>query len=305
MAVSVIAVVGATATGKSDLALDLAERFDAEIVNADAMQLYRGMDIGTAKVPPDARRGIPHHQLDVLDVHQEASVAAYQHHARQDLASITARGRPAVVVGGSGLYVRALLDEMSFPGTDPQVRAALEQRAAREGPGTLHAELARLDPAAAQRIDSRNVRRIVRALEVIELTGEPFSANLPEHRYAIEAVQIGLGLSDEELDERIGARAAAMYATGLLEETRDLVARGLEQGRTANRAVGYAQALAVLRGELAESEAIADTARATRQLARRQRKWFRRDPRVHWITAGERATARAVRYLEDEVSSCL
>lgn len=289
MSADVIAVVGPTATGKSDLALDLAQRLDAEIINADAMQLYRGMDIGTAKVPPGQRRGIPHHQLDVLDVHQEASVAAYQHHGRADLAAIASRGRTAVVVGGSGLYVRALLDDITFPGTDPVLRAELEQRAAREGAEALHAELAAADPAAAQRIDPRNARRIVRALEVVQLTGEPFTAYLPQYRYVIEATQIGLTRPPELLDAAIDARAAAMFDAGLVEETRGLVAKGLERGRTANRAVGYAQALAVLRGQTDVSQAVADTARATRQLARRQLKWFRRDPRVHWIPAEDGA----------------
>ncbi|MGC0251078.1 tRNA (adenosine(37)-N6)-dimethylallyltransferase MiaA [Pseudactinotalea sp. Z1748] len=298
MSASVIAIVGPTATGKSDLALDLAEHLGAEIVNADAMQFYRGMDIGTAKVPVAQRRGIPHHQLDVLEVHQEASVAAYQKYGRADLAAIAARGRRAVVVGGSGLYVRALLDEMRFPGTDPHVRAELETRAEAEGPGVLHAELVRVDPVAAARIDSRNARRIVRALEVIRLTGEPFSANLPEHRYAIPAVQIGLEMPAAQLDQRIDARAVSMFEAGLIDETRALVANGLERGRTANRAVGYAQALAVLRGECDVAQAVADTGLATRQLARRQIKWFRRDPRVHWLRAGAGVLHRALGHLE-------
>ncbi len=293
----VIAVVGPTATGKSDLALDLAVELGGEIVNADAMQLYRGMDIGTAKVPPGERRGIPHHQLDVLRVDQEASVAAYQHHGRADLSAIGARGRPAIVVGGSGLYVRALLDRMSFPGTDPELRAHLEDRAGREGAGALHAELARLDPDAAQRIDPRNTRRVVRALEVIHLTGLPFSANLPDYRYQVPAVQIGLAMPHEELDARIEERAERMFAAGLLEETCRLREEGLERGRTANRAVGYAQALAVLRSQMTTPEAVADTARATRQLARRQVKWFRRDPRVHWIPAGAGALDHAMDHL--------
>lgn len=289
-----IAVVGPTATGKSDLALDLAQRYDAEILNADAMQLYRGMDIGTAKIAPGARRGIAHHQLDVLHVSQEASVAAYQRHGRDDLAQISQRGRAAVVVGGSGLYVRALLDEMSFPGTDPQVRAALEARVAAEGAAVLHRELARADPVAAHRIDPGNARRIVRALEVIELTGEPFSANLPEHRYAIPTIQIGLQMPQAELDARIDARAAEMFSAGLIEETRALIPAGLDGGRTAKRAVGYAQALAVLRGDSNVAEAVASTALATRQLARRQMKWFRRDPRVYWLQAGAGTGERAV-----------
>lgn len=297
MSADVIAVVGPTATGKSDLALDLAEHLGAEIINADAMQLYRGMDIGTAKVPRERRRGIPHHQLDVLDVHQEASVAAYQRHGRADLGAIASAGRAAVVVGGSGLYVRALLDDITFPGTDPGLRAELEQRAAEEGAGALHAELATVDPEAAQRIDPRNARRVVRALEVVQLTGEPFTAYLPQHRYAIKATQIGLWRPREVLDAAIDARAATMFEAGLIEETRELVSQGLDHGRTAKTAVGYAQARAVLRGQSDVARAVADTAQATRQLARRQLKWFRRDPRVHWIQTDHRMLERALAHL--------
>lgn len=282
----VVAIVGPTATGKSDLALDLAEHLGAEIINADAMQLYRGMDIGTAKLPVEQRRGIAHHQLDVLDVTEDASVAAYQKYARADLTAIRNRSAAVVIVGGSGLYLRALLDRIDFPGTDPDVRAAWEARAAEDGPGVLHDELARRDPEAAARIERGNARRIVRALEVIELTGEPFSANLPDYTYAIPAVQIGLDLPAAELDGRIDARAEQMFATGLVAETEHLLARGLAQGRTAARAVGYTQALAVLRGGLSPDEAVAQTALATRQLARRQRKWFRRDQRITWLSAG-------------------
>ncbi|UFU04202.1 tRNA (adenosine(37)-N6)-dimethylallyltransferase MiaA [Ruania suaedae] len=298
-----IAVVGPTATGKSDLALDLAELLGseaggetgAEIVNADAMQFYRGMDIGTAKLPPAERRGIAHHQLDVLEVTEEANVAHYQQQARADVAAIHARGRAAIVVGGSGLYVRALLDRIEFPGTDPQVRAAWERRAADEGPGMLHQELARQDPEAASRIDRANTRRIVRALEVIELTGRPYSANLPDHTYEIPAVQMGLDLPDDDLDRRIAARARRMFADGLAAETELLLEEGLQQGRTASRAVGYAQAIAWIRGECTEAEAIESTAVATRQLARRQRKWFRRDPRLTWLAPGPDLLDRARR----------
>ncbi|QOR72124.1 tRNA (adenosine(37)-N6)-dimethylallyltransferase MiaA [Ruania alkalisoli] len=293
----VIAVIGPTATGKSDLALDLAEWLGgtsgAEIVNADAMQLYRGMDIGTAKLGPHERRGITHHQLDVLEVTEEASVARYQQQARADVAAIHGRGRAAIVVGGSGLYVRALLDRIEFPGTDPAVRAAWERRAAEEGPGVLHGELTRQDPEAGRRIDRANTRRIVRALEVIEITGRPFSANLPDHTYEIPAVQIGIDLPTGELDRRIDTRARRMFAEGLAAETELLLAEGLEDGRTASRAVGYAQAIAWIRGECDEAEAIESTALTTRQLARRQRKWFRRDPRVTWLTPGDDLLDRA------------
>lgn len=294
----VIAVVGPTATGKSELALDLAAELDGEIVNADAMQLYRGMDVGTAKTPPQQRRGIPHHQLDVLDVTQEASVAAYQVDGRGDVAAIAARGRRPVVVGGSGLYVRALLDELSFPDTDPELRDELERRAERLGPGILHDELAALDPDAAARIDRRNARRVVRALEVVRLTGRPFAASQPQQpRAVVPAVQLAIGVPRPELTERIALRARAMFAGGLLEETRELLDAGLEDGRTARRAVGYAQAVAHIRGELDLEEAVTATAIATRQLARRQMTWFRRDTRIAWLTPGPDLLARARRLL--------
>jgi tRNA dimethylallyltransferase len=283
----VLAVVGSTATGKSDLALDVVELLGgadaAEVVNADAMQLYRGMDVGTAKLPVAERRGVVHHQLDVLEVTEEANVAAYQREARADLAAVAGRGRRGVLVGGSGLYVRAVLDELEFPGTDPEVRGRLEERAEEEGPGILYRELAERDPLAAERIPPGNTRRIVRALEVIELTGRPYSATLPEHRYHQPAVQVAIDVPREELLTRISARARAMLDGGLLEETRELLAAGLAQGRTASRAVGYAQAVAVLEGRLSVDDAHEAISVATRQLARRQQQWFRRDPRVHWL----------------------
>lgn len=289
----VVAVVGMTATGKSDLALDLAEALGGEVVNADAMQLYRGMDVGTAKLTVAERRGVPHHQLDVLDVTEEARVAAYQRAAREDLAAVAARGNRPLLVGGSGLYVRAALDHLEFPGTDPRVRAELERRAETEGRRALHDELARLDPVAAARIDPRNARRVVRALEVIAVTGRPFSAALPEHVYALPAVQIAIDVPRPELDGRIARRAAAMMAGGLVEETEVLLGRGLAEGVTARRAVGYAQAMDVLAGRRTREEATEDIAVATRQLARRQEKWFRRDPRIHWLAPGPRADVLA------------
>ncbi|MBO3087485.1 tRNA (adenosine(37)-N6)-dimethylallyltransferase MiaA [Cellulomonas dongxiuzhuiae] len=279
----VVAVVGPTATGKSDLALDLAQALGAEVVNTDAMQLYRGMDVGTAKLPPDERRGVPHHLLDVLDPLQEASVADYQELARGVLVDLAGRGVRAVAVGGSGLYVRALLDRMEFPGTDPQLRAALEQRVEVEGARALHDELAAADPVAAEGIGPRNARRIVRALEVIALTGRPYSANLPGHEYEVPAVQIGLDCDRATLDARIERRVERMWDGGLLDEVRLLAAHGM--GRTASRAVGYAQALAQLDGELDEQAARAATAAGTRRLARKQMGWFGRDPRVHWLDA--------------------
>lgn len=279
----VIAIVGATATGKSALALDLAEALDAEVINADAMQFYRGMDIGTAKLPVAERRGIAHHQLDTLEVHQDASVAHFQTGARRDIDEIHSRGKRAVVVGGSGLYLRALLDEFSFPPTDPELRAALEARAASEGPGILHRELAAVDPAAAARIAPQNAKRIVRALEVIAIQGAPYESELPKHTYAIPAVQLGLRVPFDILDARIDARADRMWDDGLLAETEGLVARGLRDGTTARRAVGYAQALDHLSGASTQAQAREATRIATRRLARKQLKWFDPDPRVMWI----------------------
>ena len=284
---AVIAVVGPTATGKSDLSLDLAEREPSEIVNADAMQLYRGMDIGTAKVPPDARRGIPHHQLDVLDVTEEASVAAYQRAARADIEQIRAAGKRAILVGGSGLYVRAVLEHFEFPATDPEVRARLMERAEQIGPGLLHDELARRDPEAAAQIDRANTRRIVRALEVIELTGAPFTASLPDPTYVYPTVAVGIDVDGAALDARINAREREMFTRGLVEETEALLGRGLAEGKTASRAVGYQQAIDVIAGRCTRAEAIEQVALATRQLARRQRKWFKRDNRITWIGQNE------------------
>ncbi|MFI7587616.1 tRNA (adenosine(37)-N6)-dimethylallyltransferase MiaA [Spongisporangium articulatum] len=279
----IVAVVGATATGKSDLALDLAERLDGEIVNADALQLYRGMDIGTAKVPLEDRRGVPHHLLDVLDVTQEAALAAYQRDARAAIGEIHARGRVAVLTGGSGLYVRAALDRLEIPPTDPAVRRRLEAEAADAGAPAMHARLAERDPAAAAAILPGNVRRVVRALEVIELTGRPFSATLPTREYAAPAVQLGLEAPREELDVRIAARVERMWAAGLVAETERLLGLGLRTGRTAGRAIGYVQAVQFLDGELSETRAREDTVTGTRRLARRQESWFRADPRVRWL----------------------
>jgi tRNA dimethylallyltransferase len=280
-----VAVVGPTATGKSDLAVALALELDGEVVNADASQLYRGMDVGTAKLPPPERAGVAHHLLDVLDVTDEASVAAYQRDARAAVEDVLARGRVPVVVGGSGLYVRAVLEPLEFPGTDPRVRARWEQEAARLGPRALHAELAARDPAAAAAIDPANLRRVVRALEVVELTGRPFTATLPDGAYVRPTVQVGLRAPREVLDRRIADRVDAMLAAGLVEEVRVLEGRGLRQGRTASRALGYAQVLRHLDGETTLEEARDQTVRATRAFARRQDKWFRRDDRVVWVDA--------------------
>lgn len=281
----VLAIVGATATGKSALAVTLALRLGGEVVNADAMALYRGMDIGTATPTLAERRGVPHHQLDVLEVTQEASVAAYQREARADLAGVAARGRVPIIAGGSGLYVRAALDRLDIPPTDPVVRARLEDELAERGIEVLRARLVTSDPVAAQRIEPNNARRIVRALEVIALTGRPFSASLPTREHVRPTTMIGLSLDRATLDRRIDERATRMWSDGLPAEVERLLPAGLEQGRTARTALGYAQAIAQLRGELTEAEAIAATAQATRRFARRQEAWFRPDPRVHWLPA--------------------
>ena len=279
----VVGVVGPTATGKSDLAIALAQRLRGEVVGADASQLYRGMDIGTAKVPLEGRHGIPHHQLDVLDVTQEASVAAYQRHARDDIEAVLGRGALPVVAGGSGLYVRAALDRLDIPPTDPEVRAGLQERLDREGVAALLAELRAADPGAAEAIQPNNGRRVVRALEVIALTGRRFSATMPTREFVRPTVLVGLRTDREALDARIDRRARGMFDAGLVDETRGLVALGLREGRTASRAVGYAQALAVIDGTATLEDAVADTALRTRRLVRRQESWFGADPRISWF----------------------
>ena len=283
-------MVGPTATGKSDLALALAEQAQAgelsdgaEIINADASLLYRGMDIGTAKPSPVERVRVPHHQIDVLSVRDRASVAAFQRAARSDIEGVESRGNLVIIAGGSGLYVRALTDGLDFPGTDPQVRTRLAERAEREGTSVLYAELTGLDPVAAERIEASNTRRIVRALEVIEITGRPFSASLPRYEDVVPTVHIALRCERRLLDLRINSRAHAMFERGLVEEVETLIGQGIREGETAPRAIGYAQALAVIDGTMSVSEAVDSTALATRQLASRQIKWFRRDPRVRWI----------------------
>lgn len=287
-ALPIIAVVGATATGKSELGLNLAERLDGEIINADAMQLYRGMDIGTAKVAPEERRGIPHHQLDVLEVTEEASVAAYQTAARGDIRSIRERDRVPILVGGSGLYVRAVLDRLEIPPTDPVVRARLEEQAVEVGADTMYRLLLQRDPAAAAQIQAANVRRVVRALEVTELTGRPFSASMPKRELVAPTVIIGLSADRSVLDERTDARVEHMWRAGLRAEVEDLLRAGLRDGFTASRAIGYAQAIGVVDGQLTEPEAVAETAQATRRYVRRQESWFRSDPRIRWVDATHR-----------------
>ncbi|MFC9773041.1 MULTISPECIES: tRNA (adenosine(37)-N6)-dimethylallyltransferase MiaA [unclassified Pseudarthrobacter] len=277
----VIAVVGPTGSGKSDLAVNLALELDGEVINADAMQFYRGMDIGTAKITPAERRGIPHHLLDILDVTQEASVSDFQQQARQLVGDIHARGKRAILVGGSGLYVRAALDVLEFPGTDPELRRTLEADLAAHGTAALRARLQDVDPASAERLNDD--RRIIRALEVHQLTGRPFSSFMPRRDYFQPAVQIGLSVDRAALHDRLAARVHAMVDTGLLAEVRRLDGLGLRTGKTARRALGYSQFLQVLDGSATVAEAVESTVVATRQFARRQLTWFRADPRITWI----------------------
>lgn len=282
-----VAIVGATGTGKSSLSLDLAVALGergtaAEIINADAMQLYRGMDIGTAKLPADQRRGIPHHMLDVLDVGDEASVADYQAETTRVIADVLARGAVPILVGGSGLYVSSVLYDFRFPGTDPEVRERLEAELAERGPGMLHQRLKELDPDAATAIGASNGRRLVRALEVIEITGEPFGSGLPDaSSFTRPTTIIGLQAPRAELVERLDERVRQMWRDGLLDEVGRIGAGAM--GVTASRAIGYAQALGQLAGELTEVEAVEQTAALTRKYARRQVGWFRRYPAAAWL----------------------
>jgi tRNA dimethylallyltransferase len=293
----IITVVGATATGKSDLALDLAEHLGGEIINTDSMQFYRGMDIGTAKLPVEERRGIPHHLIDILDVTAEANVQDFQARARTAIADIRNRGHRPVLVGGSGLYVRAAVDHMEFPGTDPDIRARLEAEAAADR-WSLHQRLRELDPTAAEKITVNDQRRIARALEVIELTGRAFSAQLPDYQEIEPTIHLGLSMDRPILHERIAARVELMWDQGWVDEVRSLLEVGLAEGRTASRAIGYAQIRRHLDGELSAAEAKEETIVRTRQFARRQDTWFRRDPRIHWIDGSaadaERNRARAL-----------
>jgi tRNA dimethylallyltransferase len=294
-----IAIVGPTAVGKSDLAVDIALALGGEVVNADSMQLYRGMDIGTAKVTMTDRRGVPHHLLDVWDVTRTASVAEYQVLAAHVIDDIEARGRVPVLVGGSGLYIRAALGDLDFPGTDDEIRARLESELAADGPLGLYQRLQAVDPIAAGAILPSNGRRIVRALEVVELSGRPFSATLPGYDSGRPAAQVGLSVDRSELDRRIEARVDRMWAAGFEAEVRALAAVGLREGRTASRALGYQQVLRTLDGEWTAEQARQETARATRRFARRQESWFRRDPRITWLASGTDLTARALAILRE------
>jgi len=281
-----IVICGATATGKSDLAVALAKNIDAEIINADSMQLYRGMDIGTAKLSLAEQAGVPHHLLDVLDVTEDANVAWYQSHARAKITEIQGRGKSVVIVGGTGLYIKAILDELNFPDTDPAIREGLEKEAVELGADVLFERLEKLDPAAALAIDRANTRRIVRALEVIAITGKPFTANLPRKDSELypEARQFGLVMDREALTERISARVDRMFDAGLVAEVDQCIAAGITTARTAQLALGYAQVIAMRRGDLTLEEAIEETKRATRQYARRQETWFSRDARIKWLS---------------------
>ena len=289
-----IVIGGATATGKSDLAVSLAQEIDAEIINADSMQLYKGMDIGTAKITMEERKGVAHHLMDLLDVTQDANVAWYQENARAAISEIHARGKNVIIVGGTGLYIKAILDELNFPDTDPVVRAALELEFATQGIDPLFERLEKLDPAAALAIDKANSRRVIRALEVIKITGKPFTANLPREessRYP-HAQQFGLVMDRDLLSERISNRVDRMWEQGLVAEVEKLMVAGITQGVTAQRALGYAQVIAQIEGKVTEEEAQEETKRATRQYARRQETWFSRDERITWISPSQNALQR-------------
>jgi tRNA dimethylallyltransferase len=280
-----IIICGATATGKSDLAVALAQEIGAEIVNADSMQVYQGMDIGTAKLNHAERGGITHHLLDVLTVKQDSTVAWYQELARKTIDEIHSRGRDAIIVGGTGLYIKAIVDDLNFPDTDPVVRSRLELEAIEQGPAALFQRLEKLDPAAALAIDRANTRRIIRALEVIEITGQPFTANLPREessRYPA-ALHFGLSQDRESLDIRVSNRVDSMWDAGLISEVEALVDHGLREGVTAQKALGYAQVLQMLDGVLTSDQAREETKRVTRQYIRRQDTWFSRDSRLHWL----------------------
>ncbi len=283
---NVIVICGATATGKSDLAVALASEIDGEVINADSMQLYKGMDIGTAKITDEERRGIPHHLMDLLEVTEDANVAWYQEKAREKITEVHSRNKSAIIVGGTGLYIKAILDDLNFPDTDPVVRAELELEYATKGIGPLFERLEKLDPAAALAIDKANSRRVIRALEVIKITGKPFTANLPSQestRYP-EALQFGLVMERELLGEKISARVERMWQAGFVAEVESLIEAGITRGTTAQKALGYSQVIAYKEGKISEDEAIEETKRATRQYARRQETWFSRDERIMWIS---------------------
>jgi len=295
---SLIIICGATATGKSDLAVSLAKKIDAEVVNADSMQLYKGMDIGTAKLTTAERNGIAHHLIDILDIKDDANVAWYQQIAREKIDQILSSGKSVVVVGGTGLYIKAILDDLNFPDTDPIVRQEITDEAERLGNDVMHERLAKLDPAASLAIPKENIRRVIRALEVIELTGKPFTANLPRQESSKypDAKQFGLVLDRENLDEKIDKRVEDMWTKGFAREVSILMTQGLEQAGTAKKALGYIQIMNYLNGESDEAFAKEETKRVTRAYARRQETWFSKDERIKWL-APESNSARLEKLL--------
>ena len=300
-----IIVCGATATGKSDLAVEIAKELGAEIINADSMQLYKGMDIGTAKLTLSERQGIEHHLLDAVDVKTDVTVSWYQDIARAKIDELRGAGKNVVVVGGTGFYIKAILDDLNFPETDPIVREKLNQEAQEIGGDAMHQRLAQLDPAASLAIPKENVRRVVRALEVIEITGKPFTAILPRAdstKYP-DAMQFGLAMDRESLDIRIDSRVKKMWDLGFVDEVVSLINQGALEGKTAQAAIGYAQIIRMKHGTMSEAEAIEDTARATRQYARRQETWFSRDLRITWLSATSKLSERKACVLETILKS--
>jgi tRNA dimethylallyltransferase len=295
---SLIIICGATATGKSDLAVAVAKKLNAEIINADSMQVYKGMDIGTAKLSVEERQGVPHHLIDVLDINEEANVSWYQNLARKTIDELIKDGKSVVVVGGTGLYIKAILDDLNFPDTDPEVRQKITDEAEKVGNDVMHERLAKLDPAAAVAIPKENIRRVIRALEVIELTGKPFTANLPRQassKYP-DAKQFGLVLDRENLDAKIDERVENMWAKGFAREVSMLMTKGLEEATTAKMALGYKQIMDYLNGECTEEFAKEETKRVSRAYARRQETWFSRDDRINWL-APDTLTARLEKLL--------
>jgi tRNA dimethylallyltransferase len=295
-----VIISGATATGKSELAIEVAKEIGAEIISADSMQLYKGMDIGTAKLTMAERQGITHHLLDLVDVKTDVTVSWYQELARAKIDELRGVGKSVVVVGGTGLYIKAILDDLNFPETDPEVREKLNQEAEKVGGEAMHQRLAKLDPAASLAIPKENVRRVIRALEVIEITGKPFTAILPreESTKYPDAMQFGLAMDRESLDIRIDSRVAKMWEAGFVDEVEELINQGILEGKTAQAAIGYAQIIRMKHGSMSQEEAIEDTARATRQYARRQETWFSRDLRITWLSATSNLSERKASVLQ-------
>jgi tRNA dimethylallyltransferase len=295
-----VIISGATATGKSELAIEVAKEIGAEIISADSMQLYKGMDIGTAKLTMAERQGITHHLLDLVDVKTDVTVSWYQELARAKIDELRGAGKSVVVVGGTGLYIKAILDDLNFPETDPEVREKLNQEAEKIGGDAMHQRLAKLDPAASLAIPKENVRRVIRALEVIKITGKPFTAILPREdssKYP-DAMQFGLAMDRESLDIRIDNRVAKMWEASFVDEVEELINQGILEGKTAQAAIGYAQIIRMKHGSMSQEEAIEDTARATRQYARRQETWFSRDLRITWLSATSNLSERKASLLQ-------